>query len=86
VLLTGNIRIAGNNRGYTDILIEGSVEGKSFVAFYFKRGRVAAVATMGRDPACSAACELLRLGKMPSEAEVRAAGGKVDLVALASRG
>jgi pyruvate/2-oxoglutarate dehydrogenase complex dihydrolipoamide dehydrogenase (E3) component len=56
----GSLRLAGNPRGHTELLVDGSVEEKKFTAYYAKHGVVVAVATMGRDPIVSAAAELLR--------------------------
>ena len=44
--------------------------------YYLKADKVIAVASMQRDPVVSKASELLRLGLMPSPAELRA--GKVS--------
>jgi hypothetical protein len=42
-----------------------------FIAYYVYRGEVVAVSSMQNDPVVSKASELLRLGLMPSPAELR---------------
>merc|ERR1719284_2194045 len=56
---------------FDEVIVEGSLEKLNFVACYCVKGEVRAVATMARDPVAVAAGELLRLGKMPSAAQLR---------------
>ena len=51
--------------------------GVQFVAYYIKDGKVVALASMGNDPIMSKTSELMRLGLMPSAAEIK--GGSVSV-------
>ncbi|KAI0775025.1 hypothetical protein BD413DRAFT_471840 [Trametes elegans] len=73
------LRYCGVGAGYDDIIIDGNPEEMKFVAYYVKQGNVVAVASMQRDPVVIKASELLRLGLMPSAAEIKA--GK-DLLSI----
>jgi len=66
-----NLRFAGSCDHFDEVIVEGSLEKLNFVACYCVKGEVRAVATMARDPVAVAAGELLRLGKMPSAAQLR---------------
>ena len=69
------LRYCGVGAGFDDVIIDGDADALKFVAYYVKGDKVVAVASMQRDPVVSKASELLRLGLMPSPAELRA--GKV---------
>ena len=56
---------------FDNVLIEGDLIKGEFVAYYTKSGRIAAVATMGKDPVAVACGELMRLNLMPSVAEIQ---------------
>lgn len=73
------MRYAGRGSGKCELVMHGSVD-TGLVAYYIKAGAVAAVLTVNRDPVAVAAMELLRLGRMPSPAAIRAAES-LDLVA-----
>lgn len=70
-----SLRYVGNvgSEGVTldNVIIEGDLAKGEFVAYYTKRDRVAAVATVGRDPVAVACGELMRLNAMPSVAEIQ---------------
>lgn len=70
-----SLRYVGNvgSEGVTfdNVIIEGDLIKGEFVAFYTKSGRIAAVATMGRDPVAVACGELMRLNLMPSVTEIQ---------------
>ncbi|EMD31273.1 hypothetical protein CERSUDRAFT_89128 [Gelatoporia subvermispora B] len=66
------LRYCGVGAGFDDVIINGSTDEMKFVAYYVKDNKVVAVASMQRDPVVSKASELLRLGLMPSPAELRA--------------
>ncbi|OCH94795.1 hypothetical protein OBBRIDRAFT_788801 [Obba rivulosa] len=66
------LRYCGVGAGFDDVIIDGSADEMKFVAYYVKDDKVVAVASMQRDPVVSKASELLRLGLMPSPAEIRA--------------
>lgn len=73
-----SLRYAGFAQSFDQVIIDGSVQEKKFIAYYLKNGHVLAVATLGRDPAAVAFSELVRLGQTPTEEEVKAG---IDLVA-----
>lgn len=52
-----NVRYTGYSFGYDDVVIEGSLEEKKFVAYYCKGDEVVAVATYMCDPKASAIAE-----------------------------
>jgi NADPH-dependent 2,4-dienoyl-CoA reductase/sulfur reductase-like enzyme/nitrite reductase/ring-hydroxylating ferredoxin subunit len=70
-----SLRYVGNvgSEGATfdNVIIEGDLIKGEFVAYYTKADRVAAVATVGRDPVAVACGELMRLNLMPSVAEIQ---------------
>ncbi len=76
-----SIRLCGQSRGYDDVVYDGSVEEKKFIAYYGKAGKVVAVATMGRDPMASAAAELMRDNRLPSMAQLKA-NSSISLISL----
>jgi len=65
------LRYAGLGHDYDDILIDGNSAELNFLAYYFKAGKVVATASMGRDPMNTQISELMRLGLMPSAAEIK---------------
>ncbi|KAJ3108833.1 hypothetical protein HDU97_010105 [Phlyctochytrium planicorne] len=69
-----SIRYAGHAESFDEVVIQGStdVDNLSFVAFYGRKGKVLAVASVAKDPAVSHASELIRVDKMPSIAELQA--------------
>jgi len=66
-----NLRYVGNCKKYNELVIEGDLEKMDFVAYYCNNGEIEAVSTMARDPVAIAACELMRLGKMPSANDIK---------------
>ncbi|KAH9902894.1 hypothetical protein C8Q73DRAFT_635454 [Cubamyces lactineus] len=66
------LRYCGVGAGYDDIIIDGNPEEMKFIAYYAKEGKIVAMASMQRDPAVMKGSELLRLGLMPSAAEIKA--------------
>ncbi|KAI0661598.1 hypothetical protein C8Q70DRAFT_1051925 [Cubamyces menziesii] len=81
------LRYCGVGAGYDDVIIDGNPEEMKFLAYYAKEGKIVAMASMQRDPAVMKGSELLRLGLMPSAAEIKA--GKdilsVDLSSVNAR-
>ncbi|RPD61014.1 hypothetical protein L226DRAFT_534661 [Lentinus tigrinus ALCF2SS1-7] len=81
------LRYCGVGAGFDDIIIDGNPEEMKFAAYYVKNGSVIAVASMQRDPIVSKASELLRLGLMPSAAEIK--GGKdilsIDIASVSAK-
>lgn len=73
------LRYCGVGAGFDDIIIDGNPDELKFVAYYVKGGNVVAVASMQRDPVVSKASELMRLGLMPSAAEIKAGKNLLDV-------
>lgn len=65
------LRYCGLGADYDDVIIHGNPGEMKFIAYYVHRGEVVAVSSMQNDPVVSKASELLRLGLMPSPAELR---------------
>ncbi|KAG2756692.1 hypothetical protein P692DRAFT_20825944 [Suillus brevipes Sb2] len=66
------LRYCGLGADYDDVIIHGNPGEMKFIAYYVHRSEVVAVSSMQNDPVVSKASELLRLGLMPSPAELRA--------------
>jgi NADPH-dependent 2,4-dienoyl-CoA reductase/sulfur reductase-like enzyme len=81
------LRYAGNTLRWDRQIIHGVTEGPGakFTAYFVVGPSVAAVATLNDDPNAVAARELIRLGKLPSVADLDAATGRVDLQELLTR-
>jgi len=75
-----NLRYAGNAMRWDEIIVHGSLEDLTFVAYFCDGNTVAAVVTLGADPAAVAAAELMRKGQMPTVAEVRSAKKDVNFL------
>eukprot|EP00929_Paragymnodinium_shiwhaense_P042466 TRINITY_DN21972_c0_g1_i2.p1 TRINITY_DN21972_c0_g1~~TRINITY_DN21972_c0_g1_i2.p1 ORF type:complete len:407 (-),score=87.87 TRINITY_DN21972_c0_g1_i2:84-1304(-) len=73
------LRYIGHCTDYDELIVDGKIEKLKFVAYYCNKGEIKAVATMGRDPVSIAVGELMRQGKMPSAAVVRAPGFKSEV-------
>ena len=56
---------------FDSVFIEGDITKGEFVAFYILGGKIAAVATVGKDPVAVACGELMRRKMMPSPAELQ---------------
>jgi apoptosis-inducing factor 3 len=67
-----SIRYVGHTRGWDEIIFEGDVASRNFVSFYIKNNEVRAAAGCKRDRQMATILERMRLGKMPSAAEIRA--------------
>lgn len=70
-----SLRYVGNvgSEGVTfdNVLIEGDLIKGEFIAYYTKKDRISAVATVGKDPVAVACGELMRLNLMPSVTEIQ---------------
>jgi apoptosis-inducing factor 3 len=51
--------------------LEEDGSGLSFVVYYARKGKILAVCSLASDPVVSHASELMRIGKMPSAAEIK---------------
>lgn len=80
-----SIRYVGHATSFDDTVVQGSVDlqsdgtGLSFAIFYLRKGKVVAVCSIGKDPIVSHSSELLRVGKMPTGAELKAG---LDLLSI----
>ena len=70
----------GHAKGWDEIIYEGDVSARDFLAFYVSANQVLAVAGMNRDRDMAALEELMRLGRMPTPARLRT--GPVDFLGL----
>lgn len=70
----------GHAAHWDEIIFQGDVSARDFLAFYVKENRVAAVAGMNRDRDMAALEELMRLNRMPAPAQLRE--GQIDFVKL----
>ena len=66
-----NLRYVGHAKGWDEVIIDGDVTSKRFLAFYIKHANVYAVAGCQRDKEMAAIHELMRLHKMPTPDELR---------------
>lgn len=64
----------GNPPGFDDVYIDGNPQDLKFAAYYSKKGKVTALATMGVDPLVMHSSILIAEGNMPSFDEIK--GGK----------
>ncbi len=69
----------GHVHSWEEIIWHGKVQDRTFVAFYVKNGQVLAAAGCGYDHGMAYIAELMRVGQLPSPADLRA--GKTDLLA-----
>lgn len=74
----------GHAEQWDEILYQGEVSARDFLAFYMKEGKVLAVAGMNRDREMAAIEELMRQGKMPLAAQLKSSS--VDWVELLFNG
>jgi len=70
----------GHATGWDEIVFQGDISARDFLAFYISDNRVTAVAGMNRDKEMAALEELMRLGRMPAIDQLRQ--GHLDVVAL----
>ncbi|GAB4377959.1 MAG: FAD-dependent oxidoreductase [Calditrichia bacterium] len=75
-----HFRYVGHTRDWDEIIYQGRVADKNFLAFYVKNNEVVAVAGINRDREIAAAEELMRLQKFPGPDELR--DETVDLLSL----
>ena len=74
------LRYVGHAEQWDDIIFNGDLQKREFIAFYIKDDRVLAAASSQRDTETAALAELMRLNQMPSPDALRS--GSLDLVAL----
>eukprot|EP01112_Ceratiomyxa_fruticulosa_P020486 TRINITY_DN6985_c0_g1_i1.p1 TRINITY_DN6985_c0_g1~~TRINITY_DN6985_c0_g1_i1.p1 ORF type:complete len:622 (+),score=147.53 TRINITY_DN6985_c0_g1_i1:98-1963(+) len=71
------LRYVGYAPKYDEVIIDGDLNTRKFVAYFIRNGKIAAVAAMGKDPYGPAAVELFSRDAFPSLDEIRK--GNVDL-------
>jgi apoptosis-inducing factor 3 len=74
------IRYVGHAQSWDEIIYDGDVASRDFIAFYVINNEVHAAAGCKRDKQMGAILELMRLKKMPAASEIR--GNSVDFVKL----
>jgi apoptosis-inducing factor 3 len=67
-----SLRYVGHTRGWDEIIFDGDVGSKNFVAFYIKNNEVLAVAGCKRDKQMASIMQRMRTKNMPPVAEIRA--------------
>lgn len=77
----GGVRYCGYTRGFDDVIFDGSIEEKKFVAYYVKEGVVTAAMSFSKDPYVVALASLMTAGKTPTPEDLRT--GAVDVLKLA---
>ncbi|KAI8376319.1 uncharacterized protein BYT42DRAFT_574203 [Radiomyces spectabilis] len=68
------LRYAGHAKAFDEVIINGNidqVDDYSFVGYYAKNNEILAVSSYNKDPVVSYCAELLRIGKMPTAADIR---------------
>ncbi|WP_310486359.1 FAD-dependent oxidoreductase [Chamaesiphon sp. VAR_69_metabat_338] len=65
------IRYVGHATEWDEVIIDGSLDDRQFIAFYIKDNRVLAAASSKRDTETAAIAELLRIDKMPAANKLR---------------
>lgn len=74
------LRYVGHATEWDEIIFQGDLQQRQFIAFYVKGDRVLAAATSQRDTETAAISELMRLNQMPSPDNLRSKN--LDLVGL----
>ena len=72
------LRYIGHAEEWDEIIFDGELEKREFIAFYIKGDRILAAAASQRDTQMAAISELMRLDKMPTVEQLRA--GSVDMI------
>ncbi len=67
-----SLRYVGHTRGWDEILFDGDVASRNFVAFYIKDNEVRAAAGCRRDKQMALILQRMRTKSMPSAADIRA--------------
>lgn len=65
------LRYAGHAEKWDEVIINGDLDAREFLAFYIKDSKVLAVAGCGRDKEVAAITELMRLDQMPDIETIR---------------
>ena len=65
------LRYIGHAQQWDEIIFDGDLQKREFMAFYVKDNQVLAVAASQRDTEMAAVSELMRLNQMPTPEELR---------------
>lgn len=65
------LRYIGHAQQWDEIILDGNLEERKFLAYYVKDGRVLAIAASQRDTQMAALHELMRLGHLPEAEQLR---------------
>jgi NADPH-dependent 2,4-dienoyl-CoA reductase/sulfur reductase-like enzyme len=71
------LNYVGHAHGWDEIIFQGDIKSRDFLAFYVNDNRVSAVAGMNRDTELAYMEELIRLDRMPKPDSLRADTGEV---------
>lgn len=77
------LRYVGHADDWDEIIVDGSLQERKFIALYVKNDRVVAAATSQRDTETAAITELMRLDRMPTPDTLRQ--GNLDFVDLLAK-
>jgi apoptosis-inducing factor 3 len=72
------LRYVGHTKQWDELIVDGDLQKRQFIAFYVKDNRVLAAATSHRDTETAAISELMRLDRLPTPNQLRT--GKINLV------
>jgi apoptosis-inducing factor 3 len=80
------LRYVGHASSWDEIIFQGDVSSRDFLAFYIKEGRVVAVAGVNRDRELAAVEALMKLDRMPTRDQLKFGGASVlDLLHASSQ-
>ena len=77
-----SIRYVGHAQNWDEIIFDGDVASRNFIAFYIRNNEVHAAAGCKRDKQMAAILKLMHMKRMPAASEIR--GNSLDFVRLAS--
>jgi len=75
-----SLQYVGHAHDWDEIIVDGQIAEKNFLAYFVRKGRVHAVAGMGRDRQMAAVQESMRTDRFPSPDQLKS--GSVDFVKL----
>ena len=76
-----NFRYVGHARNWDDIIVDGEIKAKQFIAYYVKNKMISAAAGINRDQEIAAIEELMRRSLMPSPEDLKKNKNKLpDLI------
>jgi apoptosis-inducing factor 3 len=75
------LRYVGHAEQWDELVVDGDLQKRQFIAFYVKDNQVLAAATSQRDTETAAISELMRLGQMPTPEQLRSGINVVEYLA-----